>query len=223
MPVVGQIDTTELPDGARLEVWSDNTVWVTGPDIKRMALAEFVAERQGHIIGPEREYPYPAASRGVEAEATDSPADGTDVRVWQQRISTEARRRWPDITTMREALALGEEVGEVFGVVAERLLHQVHMMTLAKTLGDIYRCIVKRDEGTRGTADRWTDQEKLEIGQAMGVLMTVAALEGFDIEECLRVAWDKMLAMPDWSPDMRLGDEPTGADRPGWYTESYDR
>jgi hypothetical protein len=60
-----------------------------------------------------------------------------DVRMWQQKISAEARRRWPDITLMREALALGEEVGEV------------------------YRCIVKRDEGTRGTAEEWTERERL--------------------------------------------------------------
>lgn len=97
----------------------------------------------------------------------------------QKLVATECARRWPDVTIMRESLALGEEVGEM------------------------YRCIVKRDEGTRGTPEEWTEQLKLECGQALGVLLTVMALEGWKASDCFSVAMRKFYDKP-MSEDMNL-------------------
>lgn len=96
-----------------------------------------------------------------------------DINTWQLLVNAEALRRWPTMTVQSEGLALAEEAGEVC------------------------RAILKRQEGTRGTADEWTAELAIEIGQAMFVLLNIAALERLEASEVLEAAWAKFRAKPD--------------------------
>lgn len=80
--------------------------------------------------------------------------------------------KWPNEGVMHDALGLGEEVGEVL------------------------RCVLKREHGTRGTAEEWTAELRKEVGDTLLVLAVLAEREGFDL---LDAAWDRWLAIKDRS------------------------
>jgi NTP pyrophosphatase (non-canonical NTP hydrolase) len=101
------------------------------------------------------------------------PADVTDIESWQRLVNAEVTRRWPNNGLLEEMAALSEEVGEVA------------------------RCILKRGEGTRGTAPEWTAKLRLELGQAMFVLINIAAMEGISAAHVLETAWLDLTAKPD--------------------------
>ena len=100
----------------------------------------------------------------------------------QKHVYAEFARRWPENTIVTEGLALAEEAGEVC------------------------RAILKRLEGTRGTPEEWTANLRKEIGQAMLVLLNLAALEEADASDVLVEAWEGFRDKPDTEP-MGIADE----------------
>lgn len=84
--------------------------------------------------------------------------------VYADAIGAEVDRLWPTETEFGRGLALAEEVGEV----ARAYLKRSHAQVLGSFKGR--------------TAQEWTDNLRVEVFQAVGVLLDIARREGFDIE-----------------------------------------
>jgi hypothetical protein len=103
-----------------------------------------------------------------------------DMQTTQVEVYREFRRRWADADIITEGLAIGEELAEV--------------------LSGLLRSILKRHEGTRGTAAGWSENLRTEIGQAALVLMNLASLEGWNFETVIDDALAGFHAKPDIEP-----------------------
>lgn len=79
----------------------------------------------------------------------------------QQRVGEHVAATWPGESIVHAAIGLSEEVGEVS------------------------RCVVKREHGTRGTPEQWTAELRKEVGQVAVVLLDIAHREGFNLMETM--------------------------------------
>lgn len=84
----------------------------------------------------------------------------------QLAIYADSIRRWADMDIDTEGLALAEEACEA--------------------LAGLFRAIVKRRHGTRGSHEDWTAQLRKEVAQTAAVLFNIAAIEGFDLLDAVQ-------------------------------------
>ncbi len=81
------------------------------------------------------------------------------------RIAAWVHLHFPDETIERRALVLAEETGEVM------------------------RCILKMQTGTRGTAAEWHGHLYEEIGDVFIALQALALFNGIDLDQAVRDRW----------------------------------
>jgi hypothetical protein len=61
---------------------------------------------------------------------------------------------------------------------------------MAEEAGEVARCVLKRSQGVRGTAEHWTEELKKEIGDVVITAYALCAHEGFDLEEVVKSRWE---------------------------------
>ncbi len=90
---------------------------------------------------------------------------GPQLATLQESVYVDSQRRWADMDIESEVLALGEEACEA--------------------LSGLFRAVVKRRHGTRGSEDEWSQQLRREVAQTANVLLNIASIEGFDLFDAM--------------------------------------
>jgi NTP pyrophosphatase (non-canonical NTP hydrolase) len=62
-------------------------------------------------------------------------------------------------------------------------------LVLAEETGEVCRAVIKREQGIRGTYEEWSDNLKVEAAQTLIALFAIAELEGFDLLEYTEEYW----------------------------------
>lgn len=87
----------------------------------------------------------------------------------------------------REPDARGVSEMTVFGLLVEET-------------GEVMRCVVKREQGIRGSAEHWTAELRKELGDVGISLMNCASYEGWDLEELIAERWET-ISKRNWAED----------------------
>lgn len=109
-----------------------------------------------------------AANERLRAEnealkAQDNPFDEVNVNALAASLRWEVDRLWPGETVYARGLALSEEAGEVCRAILKRS----------------HACSAGTFKGQ--TPEEWTENLRIEVFQAIGVLLDLADREGFDV------------------------------------------
>ena len=100
---------------------------------------------------------------------------GPRLETLQASVYADSQRRWADMDIESEALALAEEACEA--------------------LSALFRAVVKRRHGTRGSEQDWTDALRHEVAQTGNVLLNIASIEGFDLFTAMLEAHESWLGV----------------------------
>lgn len=86
---------------------------------------------------------------------------------------------WPGESILHATLGLGEEAAE---------------LAVVYRVGQITRAVLKREHGTRGTYDQWTEEIRKESADLLLVLLDVARRENFSLAEAVLERQAEILA-----------------------------
>lgn len=71
---------------------------------------------------------------------------------------------------------------------------------LVEEVGELFRCVIKMDQGIRGSKEEWMYELMKEIGDVFIKLNDVCDYYGFDMEEVVNVRWEAV-SKRNWRED----------------------
>ena len=65
-------------------------------------------------------------------------------------------------------------------------------LVLCEEAGEVARCLVKREQKIRGTAEHWTEELAKEMCDVVITVIALAGNEGIDLESALIARWNEV-------------------------------
>jgi NTP pyrophosphatase (non-canonical NTP hydrolase) len=70
-------------------------------------------------------------------------------------------------------------------------------MGLVEEVGELSHCLLKREQGIRGTYEEHTESLKDAVGDILIYLVDLCTKNGLDIQECIETTWNDV-SKRDW-------------------------